>query len=470
MSSPADGLQFTIRLMDGGLAVGLVVQAIPEVGTPEALAEVLMEHLKKRNIVYGLNEDEIRRVIRDRVLNQQVEVAHGTPPRPGRDAEIEMVLLPPSFMAQAGEDGRVDYKNIKNVAQVKAGDVISRKIPSDPGEPGVNVFGKPIRPPAVRDARHPAGRNTAISEDGLEMAAAKDGFLRWNDDKIDVVELYAVKGDVDLHTGNIRYDKDVEIFGSVLAGFEVVGGGDVRIYGNVDGGKVVSLNGRVKVDGGVLGSEGGPGVVTAEGDVQIGRARFAQIESKSGSVIANFAVEHSEIRAAGDLILRAGPAMSCVVQVGGAVDVTNVSRDAPIGSERPAGPAMTQSSKGNRRAYVRIVLSPPIKASIMGDVPSETREGTILNMSAGGVKLSVPEWLKEGDRHRIQFALEGVPGTMWMEAEVVRTCEPLAEGEPAGGGRSYGLKFVHIEPAVREAIARYCLAEDLRQHRLTKAG
>jgi len=222
MSSPASGLQFNIRLIDGGLTVGITMSSIPEVGSPEGLAGVLIDELKKRNIVFGLDEEAILGIMRQRTLDEEVEIAHGVPPRSGSDAEVELLLLPPSFTAQAGEDGRVDYKNLENVSQVKAGDLVSRKTPADPGEPGVNVFGKPIRPPAVRDAKHPAGRNTVVSEDHLEMQAATDGFLRWNDDKIDVVELYAVKGDVDLRTGNVRYDKDVEVLGDVTAGFEVL--------------------------------------------------------------------------------------------------------------------------------------------------------------------------------------------------------------------------------------------------------
>ena len=53
-----------------------------------------------------------------------------------------------------------------------------------------------------------------------------------------------------------------------------------------------------------------------------------------------------------------------------------------------------------------------------------------------------------------------------MEAEVIRQCAPLNTGAP-GSGTAYGLAFTHLEPAVREALAKYCVAEDLRQHRLT---
>jgi uncharacterized protein (DUF342 family) len=462
MSSPATGLRYSIRLLEGGLTVVINMNYIPTEATPETLADLLVGELAKRNIVFGLDKAAMLRVMSERMLDEDVEIAHGVAPQPGRHGEIEMVLTPPSFTTAAGEDGRVDYKNVENISPVKAGDVISRRTPPDPGQPGTNVFGKPIRPAPVMDARHPAGKNTAISDDGREMSAASDGFLRWDGDKVNVLELYAVKGDVDLHSGNVRYDKDVEIFGSVRQGFEVAAGGSVLVYGAVEG-KVTS-GGTVIVNGAVMGNEANPAIVDAEDEVQIGRARFARIQSKSGRVVANFAVEHSEIRAAGDLILRAGPAMSSVVEVGGKVDVSTISNRTQVGRQ-VFQPALAARGGGNRREYLRVKLSPPVPAQVHGDMPSDVRAGFIMDLSAGGARVRLPERLKEGDRHRLQFALEGVPGTMWMTAQVVREC---TEHPDRGDGRSYGLQFSEIEPAVRESLARFCLAEDLRQKRAAK--
>jgi hypothetical protein len=453
--------------MDGGMTLGMTMQAIPEEVPTDALVTALMAELQKRNVVFGVDEDALRQMLTDGVVGEEVEVAHGQAPRGGKDSEMELLLLPPSFVAQAADGARVDYKNIENVSPVKVGDVISRKTPADPGEPGINVFGKPVRPPAVKDAKHPAGRNTTVSPDGLEMSAAVDGFLRWNEHKIDVLELYSVGSDVDLHTGNVRYDHDVEVFGDVKIGFEVLAGGSVHIYGSIEGGKVVSETGTVTVDGGVMGSEGSPAHVTADGDVLIGRARFARIESKSGRVIANFAVEHAEIHAAGDLILRAGPAMNCVVEVGGKVDVTNVSSRQLVGHEE-VRPAVSQAAGTNRREYLRVFLSPPAKMQVHGEKPSDVWEGEVMDLSAGGVRVRMAEKkLREWDSHRVQFTLDGVQGTLWMDAQIVRTCEPPPSN---GTSMSYGLKFTQIEPAVRETIARFCMAEDLRQHRLAKSS
>lgn len=460
---PTTDLQFKIRVLDGGLALGLTLEYVPRMGAPEAHAGALIEELKRRNIVYGLDVLEIQRVIRDRVLHEEVIVARGTPVQAGKDAQVDLLLLPPSFLHEAGEFDRIDFKNIDNVSEVKAGDVISRGTPCEPGQPGMNVFGKEIRAPGVHERmRHPAGKNTAVSEDGLELVATKDGYLRWNGDVIDVCELYLVTGDVALSTGNVRYQGEVEVYGDVQPGFEVVGGTDVRIYGSVEG-TVVSENGSVTVVRGVSGTEGTPASVTAQGDIQIGRARFAKIESKAGNITANFAVEHSELKAAGNLSLLAGPAMSCVIEVGGTVDVLEISGRGQT-DEGEAEDVITQSSDRNRRRYLRVIMPPP-NAITLAREGGQTLTGALHELSAGGAKVRVPGRLREGELRNLQFKIDGVDGMMWMEAEVVRECPPLNDKQPSDE-RAYALRFTHIEPAVQEAIARYCVAEDLRQHKL----
>ena len=460
----ATGLRYNIRVIDGGLALGITMAYIPHMGSPEGLASALAGELRQRNVVFGLDNQAILDIMRERKIGEETVIATGKPARRGRDAAVEIVLEPPSFAAATDGSGRVDYKNVENVAEVKAGELISRGTPADLGEPGTNVFGKEIRPPAVRErVRHPAGRNTEISTDGLEMRAAKDGFLRWNGERIDVADIYLVRGDVDLRIGNIRYQGDVEILGSVQTGFQVVGGGDVRVLGSLDGGSVISEGGRVTILGGVLGSSEAPANVAAEGDIQVGRARFARLESRSGSIIANSAMEHSEIHAAGDLLLRSGPAMSCVVDVGGKVDVNKVSSGSVEVVD--AGAKAEQPAHGNRRKHLRVIVSRPVAVQILHDQRG-TVEGALQDVSAGGARVRLRGRLIEGSRYRLQFKLPAVDGTMWMDAEVVRTCEPPNGQDPAGE-TSYGLQYVHIEPAVREALAKYCLAEDLRQRRLT---
>ncbi len=460
--SEATGLRYTTRVLDGGLGLGITMSYVPHMGSPEALSQLLLTELKGKNIVFGLDEAAIHGIMAERGAGAEVVIARGKAPRHGHDAEVELLRVPPSFMALAGEDGRVDYRDVENVSQVKAGEVIARKAAADPGEPGINIFGKEVRPPAVRDARLPKGKNTELSEDGLELRASRDGFLRWRADVIDVAEVYQVTGDVDYRSGNVHYQGDVEIYGNVQSGFEVVAGGDVTIFGVVDGGKVVSEGGSVLVTGGVLGSSEGPGSVTARDNIHIGRARVARLEAKTGSVTASYAVEHSEIHAAGDLVLRAGPAMSCVVEVGGKVNVAEVSARPDLSPD--AQQEMHSATQGNRRQYVRAAMPENSPVLLLRNQGANRTEAAILSLSGGGARVRLTDRLHEGQRFQMQFRLPGVDGTMWMEGEVVRVCDPLAER--AGPGQSYGVQFIDIEPATRDAIAKFCLAEDLRQRRL----
>ena len=114
---------------------------------------------------------------------------------------------------------------------------------------------------------------------------------------------------------------------------------------------------------------------------------------------------------------------------------------------------------------MRVVLSPPPEVVLLRE-GGGTLRGAILDLSASGVRVRLDGRLREGERRNLQFKIPGVDGTMWMEAENVRECAPANEAAP-GTEKSFGLSFVHVEPTVREAIAKYCVTEDLRQHMLT---
>src|SRR5690348_3591259 len=118
---PGTDLSYTIRVVDGGLGLGITINYIPRLGAPASFTERIISELKQRNIVYGIDGAAIFRMVQDRALHQEEIVARGTPAVHGVDAEMELLILPPTFLAAAGEDDRIDYKDIDNVSQVKAG-------------------------------------------------------------------------------------------------------------------------------------------------------------------------------------------------------------------------------------------------------------------------------------------------------------------------------------------------------------
>ncbi len=293
------------------------------------------------------------------------------------------------------------------------------------------------------------------------MTAGIDGYLRWNGNKIDVVDLYVVNGDVDFNTGNVRYHGSIEVRGSVRAGFEVMAGRELTIVGMVDGGTAVSEGGGVTVGQGVIGNSEAKGIVLALGDIKIGRARFAKIESKAGSIVANYAVEHSELKATGDLTLNAGPAISCVVDVGGEVRVANVSESA---DERPQHHAAANPSQ--RREFVRVQLLPPLDVDVKRQNPRVTIQAKLVDISAGGCRIRSQVRFKPGEEFQLQFRLPDVEGMVWMDAIVVRAVDSPADR--LDSRITYAIKYGDVETSVRETIAKFCQSEDFRQNRLLR--
>jgi len=110
-----------------------------------------------------------------------------------------------------------------------------------------------------------------------------------------------------------------------------------------------------------------------------------------------------------------------------------------------------------------------VPVQLLREQASQNVQAEIQDLSAGGVKVRVEGRLRENDTFRAQFKLPEVEGTMWMDAEVVRTVPPSDPDRP-DPKRSYGLKFTQIEPAVRDTLAKFCLGEELRQHKLTGRG
>jgi hypothetical protein len=298
----------------------------------------------------------------------------------------------------------------------------------------------------------PGGRNTENSPDGLELQAKIKGHLRWSGDKIDVIDLFVVFGDVDFKKGNVDYHGDVEVYGNVLQGFTVKGGGDVTVFGNVDGGTVISENGDVTVKGNATGTSEGMASITAGLAITIDRGRFARLNSQ-GTITAQNSLEHSEVHAGGDLILEAGPAMSCELDVEGEVRVSEVRAD--------AGAARTAD---RQRKHVRVAMTPPVPVVSQRDT-GQKFPAEIMDLSAGGMRLQAVLQLRTGEDLKLQFKLPGIPATMWMEAKMVRE---IKAANAQNNKHQYAMEFTEIEANIRETLAKFCVQEDARQRRMVR--
>ena len=241
-----------VRVSADKLRAYLVVY--PGRGTGLIRREDVEHELERQGLRARADMAGVDYLLRNGLFGHVLLLAEGTPAAPGRDAVLfyhfnRRTALTPRLL----ENGDVDFKNLENIAMVRAGDTLITRLPAEPGEPGVDVFGNPLIPEPGRDEKLRPGTNTRVSPDGNALTAAQEGHVFYARGTVHVEEIYFVDGDVDYSVGNIDFIGIVVVNGSVREGFSVRARGDVLVNGGVEGARVESLNGNIRVRLGVQG-------------------------------------------------------------------------------------------------------------------------------------------------------------------------------------------------------------------------
>lgn len=237
--------------------------------------------LLQRNVVFGLDEGEIARLVGDAAYMETIVVANGVSPVEGKNAVLNYCFdTEKKAKPSVNADGTVDYHNLDGLNHIKEGDVVATITPMDKGVPGTNVYGREISPARVKSVSFKFGRNMRISEDGLSLIATANGHVTLESGKIFVSNVLEVV-DVDNSTGNIHYDGDVVVTGNVLAGFSVKATGNIEIRGVVEGAYV----------------EAGGSITMVRGVQGMNRAQIIA----GGNIVTKFIESADNVTAGGDL-------------------------------------------------------------------------------------------------------------------------------------------------------------------------
>lgn len=265
---------------------------IPPLGGKRLTALQAMEAVKAQGVHYGIQEKRLEEVITEN-RQQEFLLAIGQPVEHGKPAELRFhfELARDQKRVKEREDGSVDYLNLDLVASVRQGDLLVTKVPGTPGIPGRAVTGEEIKPIPGKDVRLPKGKNVEIGSDEMSLFSGMDGQVFMDGDKVSVLPVYIVSGDVDLETGNIHFVGNVIVKGNVQEGFSIKADGDVEVGGNV-GAAVIEAGGSVIIRKGFQGKQ--KGLIKANGDVLVGFVENAQVFTR-GSLQVNGAIMHSEI-------------------------------------------------------------------------------------------------------------------------------------------------------------------------------
>lgn len=265
----------------------------------EISCDEILEYLKEQEITYGILENNISEFCKNKEYSKELIAASGKEPVNGKDAEIiyNFDISNEKKFAES-DDGTIDFRNLNNVTNVKKDTVLCYIIPPSEGEDGIDVYGNPVSYKKGRNISFNYGKNTYISEDGMQLLASTDGCVEFKNDKVYVEDVYRVNN-VDNSTGNINFIGSVIINGDVKEGFSVAAAGDIKIRGMVEGA-------YIKCDGDVVISKGmngmGKGTIYAKGNITSKYIENAAIESEKN--IYAEALINSDVKAGDSIIIK----------------------------------------------------------------------------------------------------------------------------------------------------------------------
>lgn len=335
--------EYTLTVAVNSMAAYLRVK-IAEGGS-DATPEEILEFLAGKNIVYGILEQDIRAFCANKRYYLELTCAKGLPPADGIDGSLAFHFeCDHKVVPLEREDGTMDFFNLNLIQSVTKGGVLCSLVPAVPGTDGINVYGAPVPHRPGVTPQLPSGENTVASEDGLFLLAAVDGSVEYRSKTVAVSNVYTIKGDVNVSTGNIDFVGSVVVQGDVREGFSVKAGKDVNIRGMAEG-AYIEAGENIVIASGMNGR--GTGQLTAGGDIT-GKF-FERVNiSCEGDVYAEVMM-NSNVRVKGSLILKGskGAVIGGIYEAGSMVYANTIGSDNYIPTHiRLSSPEIDQALVG----------------------------------------------------------------------------------------------------------------------------
>jgi uncharacterized protein (DUF342 family) len=208
--------------------------------------EEIEKSLREKNIIYGIKKEEIERAID----GGRFLVAEG---KKIKEPEDDRIVY---YFGNKNEEDvensiKVDYFNRITYEYVEKGDILAEKFDGRDGSIGFDVYGRPVKPRKRVVKRLLSGPGCVVNEN--KAYAEISGMPEVKSGKVCVFEVLRINGDVNIKTGNIKFDGNVEVVGTVKEGFKIRAGNNVIIHGDVLEAEIAT-NGNIVVKKNVISS------------------------------------------------------------------------------------------------------------------------------------------------------------------------------------------------------------------------
>lgn len=236
----------------------IIVRAEPDFG-------LLLSRLTVDQVIAGFDKSSIIRSLNIPALYAELNnptylpvcIASGKSPVPGKNARLEMLFPAGNVNGFSLEDCLEDSRKQPAVPAVREGEIFARKLPSQEGVPGFDVYGGILPAPAPQDLKLTAKEGIRLLPDGAVMAL-RSGRPRITGKgtpvtTIDFPECYMVSEDMGQEAALIAFPGDIVVSGDLGEDTVIEAIGNVYLYGNVSN-STISATGSIVVRGKITGS------------------------------------------------------------------------------------------------------------------------------------------------------------------------------------------------------------------------
>ncbi len=233
-------------------------------------------------------------------------IARGREAVPGRDGKI--VLLVKAFQ-RTGAREVVDPWYFKAFDSVEAMTPVARLYPPHPGAPGLDCVGRPVLPmpcaPAAVETDDTLELQPGAAGRQFDTVVAKiAGYLTTDRSKLRIVHELVLEGNVDHHSGDVRFVGAVTVAGDVMKDFRVHAREGITIRGNVMHGRLSNESGDIAITGVATGD---PSVFVAIRErVPIGSPRaggVSRVQISSAGEFRAHALDGVTVEALGNIVI-----------------------------------------------------------------------------------------------------------------------------------------------------------------------
>nr|WP_320017544.1 flagellar assembly protein A [uncultured Desulfobacter sp.] len=289
--------------------------------------------LRDNQVVSGLRADQeiLSWIEKATETSPAFAVAEGKAPVFSKNAEIryhfkEDYLQP----GKLKEDGTIDFTDRGKIPFVKKDTFLAAKIDPVQGVPGKDVSGQQIPVPEPEDLIFEAGPGARMDKAGGKIYADTDGQPSLNAlGKVSVLSELEINGDVDFQSGNVDFEGNLLVKGSIKEGFTVKAAS--LTCNQIEGGRI-ELSGNLNCSAGIINAK----LIAVNGTIQAKYVNNSVVDS-FGDMIIQKEIVDSKIQISGRLINPRGSILSSKICAKGGIEIGNVGTEVSTPSTLTVG-------------------------------------------------------------------------------------------------------------------------------------